>query len=85
MEMNNQIDITISVMIDNAVLEYEKATNKIMAELGLSVDLAEIALEKALVGLKSKKLSLYASAMRNATSVQITDSGTQEVGCKKEG
>ncbi len=84
MEMNNQIDITMSVMIDNAVLEYEKTTNKIMTELGIPMDSAEIALEKALIGLKNKKLSLYASAMRNATSIQITGGETQEVGQEKE-
>lgn len=82
--MGNQVDVTMSVMIDSAVLEYEKATNKIMSECGISIDLAEIALEKTLIGLKNKKLSLYASAMRNANFVQITDSGTKEASLKKE-
>lgn len=61
--MENKVDVTLSMLIDNAVLEYEKTTNEIMSRYGIPVDLAEIALEKSLVRLKDKKLSLYASAM----------------------
>lgn len=83
--MNNQVDVTLSVMIDNAVLEYEKATNEVMRKYGISVDLAEIALEKCLLNLKNKKLSLYASAMR-AIQIQekVTASKTESLKPKKE-
>lgn len=69
--MNNQVDITMSVLIDNAMLEYEKATEKVIRELGLSVDLAEIALEKSLLNLQRSKISLYASAMYNQNNLQL--------------
>lgn len=68
--MENKVDVTLSILIDNAVLEYEKATNEIMSRYGISVDLAEIALEKSLVRLKDKKLSLYASAMCDMSAMQ---------------
>lgn len=82
--MNNQIDITVSALIDNAVLEYEKATNKVASEYGLPIDLAEIALEKSLLNLKNKKLSLYASAMCNTNQIKAVGSGTETLEQKRE-
>lgn len=59
------VNITLSVLLDNAVYEYEKTTEKIIEKYGLSTDMAEIALEKVLFNMKSKKLTLYATAMHN--------------------
>lgn len=59
------VNITLSVLLDNAVYEYEKATEEIIQKYGLSPDMAEIAMEKALFNMKSKKLTLYATAMHD--------------------
>lgn len=59
----NKVDITYSVMIDNAVCEYQQTTKKIMSQFGLSIDMVEIALEKTLMELKNEKMKLYATAM----------------------
>lgn len=81
--MGNKVDITLSMLIDNAVLEYEKTTNEIMNKYGISIDLAEIALEKSLVRLKDKKLSLYASAMCDMSAMKVTASGKETTNLKK--
>lgn len=75
--MENKIDVTLSMLIDSAVLEYEKTTNEIMGRYGISIDLAEIALEKSLIRLKDKKLSLYASAMCDMSAIQMTSNGEE--------
>lgn len=82
--MNSQVDVTLSVLLDNAVLEYEKATNEIMNKYGISIDLAEIALEKSLINLKNKKLSLYASAIYDINTAKVVASGTKTIRPSKE-
>ncbi len=70
------VNITLSVLLDNAVYEYERATEEIMKKYGLSPDMAEIALEKALFNMKSKKLTLYATAiydMARKNSEEVAD------------
>ena len=59
------VNITLAVLLDNAVYEYEKATEEIIAKYGISPDMAEIAMEKALFNMKNKKLTLYATAMHD--------------------
>lgn len=59
------VNITLSVLLDNAVYEYEKTTEEIIQKYGLSPDMAEIAMEKALFNMKNKKLTLYATAMHD--------------------
>lgn len=77
--MGNQVDVTLSVLIDNAVLEYEKTTNEIMNKYGISIDLAEVALEKSLMNLKNKKLSLYASAIYDMNTAKVLASGKDTI------
>lgn len=70
------VNITLSVLLDNAVYEYERVTEEIMKKYGLSPDMAEIALEKALFNMKSKKLTLYATAiydMARKNSEEVAD------------
>lgn len=62
------VNITLSVLLDNAVYEYEKTTEEVAEKYGLSPDMAEIALEKVLFNMKSKKLILYATAMHDMAS-----------------
>ena len=57
------VDVTLSVLIDNAVYEYEKKTGEIIREYNLSPEMAEMAMEKALLKMKSNKITLYATAM----------------------
>lgn len=58
-----KIDITMSVLIDNAVSEYKNATERIINDLGISGELAEIALERVLSDARARRLNLYATAM----------------------
>lgn len=58
----DKVDVTLPMLIDNAVLEYSKTTEKNVKEFGISYEIAEIALEKALFELKNRRLKLYANA-----------------------
>lgn len=59
----SKIDVTLSVLIDNAAVDYQNATNQIIENLGISISDAELALEKELMRLKGEKVKLYATAM----------------------
>lgn len=61
----NRVDITYSVLLENATLDYKAATERIMREYKIPIDMAEIAMEKALMELKNEKMKLYATAMYN--------------------
>ncbi|MEZ3505800.1 MAG: hypothetical protein K1W10_02375 [Lachnospiraceae bacterium] len=59
----NRVDITYSVLLENAALDYQAATKRIMEEYKIPIDMAEIAMEKALMELKNEKMKLYATAI----------------------
>lgn len=59
----DRVDITYSVLLENAALDYQAATKRIIEEYKISIDMAEIAMEKALMELKNEKMKLYATAM----------------------
>lgn len=63
-----EIDITTSVLLENASAEYLSLTDAIVKKYGISMDLAEIAMEKALCGIREEKLRLYASALIKSNS-----------------
>jgi len=58
-----KIDVTLPVFLDNAEMEYIEKTEEIMNKYGFSLDVAEIALERALYNLKERKIKFYASAL----------------------
>lgn len=60
-----KVDVTYSVLIDNASLDYQIVTKRIMDAYKIPIDIAEIAMEKALMELKNEKIKLYATAMRD--------------------
>lgn len=62
----NEVDITTSVLLENAMAEYLSLTDAIVKKYGISMDLAEIAMEKALCRIREEKLRLYASALIGA-------------------
>lgn len=79
----NRVDITLSVLLDNAVLEYQKTTDLVINQIGIPQDLAEVAMEKALQDLKDKKMTLYATALYASANTEgrkkeVTGSGTPE-------
>lgn len=59
----NRVDVTLSVLIEKAFLEYKNTTDKIMENFKLPIDLVECALEKELMELKSKKISIYSNTI----------------------
>lgn len=65
--MEQKIDVTLPVLIDMATAEYEYASQDIMNKLGVSEFIAEIAMEKALSEMKSRRTQLYASAVYNSS------------------
>lgn len=64
----NEVDITTSVLLENAMAEYLSLTDAIVKKYGISMDLAEIAMEKALCRIREEKLRLYASALIKSSS-----------------
>ena len=58
----DKIDVSLPILIDNAVIRYQNATEEIVDEFNIPYELAEIALEKALFVLKDRRIKLYASA-----------------------
>lgn len=71
----NSVDITYSVLIENAALDYQVATKRIVEEYKISLDMAEIAMEKALIELKNEKMKLYATAMYRDFKNKKEDTG----------
>lgn len=71
----DKVDITLSVLIDVAAAEYHKTTDRIIKELGISADIAEIAMEKAISSEKARRISLYATAIYSAGKKEGAENG----------
>lgn len=61
-----EIDITMSVILENASAEFTRLSEGLMEKYGISVDMAAVAMEKALSVLKNREIALYASALLEA-------------------
>lgn len=77
--MNNQTNIALSAVIENATQQYLVFTQNLMQENKLTVDLIELALEKALLFVKSQTLQLYSSAL-----IELSNKNNQNDAVKKE-
>lgn len=71
----DKIDVSLPILIDNAVIRYQNATEEIVDEFNIPYELAEIALEKALFVLKDRRIKLYASAAHESFKKSEEGSG----------
>ena len=59
----NEIDVTLSVVIDNTTSECEQVIQELMEKHRLAPDTMELILERVLANIRAVKCRLYASAI----------------------
>lgn len=69
----NRVDVTLSVLIEKAFLEYERTTDEIMRNLKLPIDLIECALEKEIMEIKNKKIAIYSGTILDMYTSSIKE------------
>ena len=74
------LDITLSVLLDNAALEGEEEIQKIFKHFEIPLDLLDIVIEKILLKVRGEKLALYASAMQKNFEIQKTTQRIERTG-----
>lgn len=74
--MNEEkVDVTLSVLIDNAVIECHKTLQKITEDLQLPAEIAELAMEKALFEIKNQKARIYATVILSGNEKEKKEGG----------